>query len=115
MTGAATKKAKRKPPLGLVRTATPDAPPAKTRNPSNPIKRYNITVINACCGFSNNEITLIIIVCAVTIVGVNGNGNDKYDDTLSKPIQIAIFVKSFVFITIPHFLIRKSPNNQRFV
>ena len=64
---------------------------------------------------SSNELTLIIIVCAVTIVGVNGNGNDKYDDTLSKAIQIAIFVKSFVFMTIPHFLIRKSPNNQRFV
>ena len=92
MIGATIKKAKINPPFRLKMGAKPEVPPAKTGKPIKPIKRYRPTVVMTSFGFNNNAITLIITVCAVTGVGVNGNGNAIYDERQSNVMQIAIIV-----------------------
>ena len=77
ISGAASKKPKIKPPVGLKSLAIPEAPPEKTGNPNNPITRYNETVRSACLGVKISAMTLMTMVCEVTITGEKGSGKDK--------------------------------------
>ena len=103
--GAITKNPNINPPVGPNNLPNPLVPPEKTGNPKTPKKIYNKTTRNDCLGVSINATKLIAIVCAVIIVGVNGNGKEIYDDIQIIAMQIDIFVNSFIFILIPQSLL----------
>ncbi len=62
----------------------------------------------ACLGRSISAMRLTIIVCAVTSVGVKGNGNAIYAETHSSATKTAIFVMVFTVIWILPFLVFSS-------
>ena len=94
----ATGQEKMKPPVGPSNLPNPDVPPTKTGKPTVPSSTYTINTINVSLGDSNKPVKVATNVNAVTIAGLNGNGNEIHADTHKRAVNKAIFVKRLASI-----------------